>query len=51
LNAVVAELTRQDNAAIVAAWAPLRPVDTARYQYCAGRLADVAKVVGARFRQ
>jgi hypothetical protein len=51
LNAVVAEMTRQDNAAIVAAWAPRHDVDSARYQYCAGRLADVAKVVGARFRQ
>jgi hypothetical protein len=51
LNAIVAEMVRQNDAAIVAAVDPRQHVETARHQYCAGRLLAVGRIVAERFRQ
>ena len=50
LTAITAELTRQDDAATVAALAPRQHVQTARHQYCAGRLLAVGRIVAGQFR-
>ena len=50
LNAIVAEMTHQDDAATVAALDP-RQQDAARHQYCAGRLLAVGRIVAGQFRQ
>jgi hypothetical protein len=51
LTVITAELTRQTTPPSSPRWTPRQHIDTARHQYCAARLADVAKVIGARFRQ
>jgi hypothetical protein len=50
LNVIVAEQTGQDDAATVAALDPHQHVETARHQYCAGRLLAVGRIVAATFR-
>jgi hypothetical protein len=51
LNAIVAEMARQDEAAPVAALDPRQHVDTAWHRYCAGWLLVVGQIVAGRFRQ
>jgi hypothetical protein len=51
LNVIVAEMTRHDDAATVAALDPHHHSDAARHQYCAGRLLAVGRIVAERFRQ
>ena len=48
LDALTQERTRQT---LLQDTYPGNPAEAFRHHYCAGRLADVAKVIGARFRQ
>jgi hypothetical protein len=50
LNAIVAEMVRQNDAATVAALDP-RQQDAARHQHCAGRLLAVGRIVAGQFRR
>jgi hypothetical protein len=51
LNVIVAEQTKQDDAATVAALDPHQHPDAARHQYCAGRLHAVGRIVAGQLRQ
>jgi hypothetical protein len=50
LNLIVAEMARQESAAIVAGLTDPRQ-DAHTFEYAAGRLGAVARIVGAAFRQ
>ena len=51
LNAIVAEMTRQEDAAVVARRNDPRQGDEHTHEYAAGRLGAVARIVCARFRE
>jgi hypothetical protein len=50
LNVIVAELTRQEDAAIVAALDDPHGQSAASHEHAAGRLLSVARIVSATFR-
>jgi hypothetical protein len=47
---ITAEVTRQDDAAIVAGLTDPHQPEAAQHEYAAGRLGAVAAIVGATFR-